>query len=128
MGKGNRFDAAMGVLERYGGKLQSMTYLVAIKDAFTDLMPIIIIGSFATLINNVVCSTSNGLAQFAGFEFLNQFSGIFSAINYATMNFLAIYLVYRLGHRMAEIRETGSAVLSGFVALACYMSLVPTTA
>lgn len=86
MGKGNRFDAAMGVLERYGGKLQSMTYLVAIKDAFTDLMPIIIIGSFATLINNVVCSTSNGLAQFAGFEFLNQFSGIFSAINYATMN------------------------------------------
>lgn len=41
MGKGNRFDAAMGVLERYGGKLQSMTYLVAIKDAFTDLMPII---------------------------------------------------------------------------------------
>ena len=128
MGKGNRFDAAMGVLERYGGKLQSMTYLVAIKDAFTDLMPIIIIGSFATLINNVVCSTSNGLAQFAGFEFLNQFSGIFSAINYATMNFLAIYLVYRLGHRMAEIRETGSAVLSGFVALACYMSLVPPTA
>lgn len=124
MGKGNRFDAAMGVLERYGGKLQSMTYLVAIKDAFTDLMPIIIIGSFATLINNVVCSTSNGLAQFAGFEFLSQFSGIFSAINYATMNFLAIYLVYRLGHRMAEIRETGSAVLSGFVALACYMSLV----
>ena len=118
----------MGVLEKYGGKLQSMTYLVAIKDAFTDLMPIIIIGSFATLINNVVCSTSNGLAQFAGFEFLNQFSGIFSAINYATMNFLAIYLVYRLGHRMAEIRETGSAVLSGFVALACYMSLVPTTA
>ena len=124
MGKGNRFDSAMGVLERYGGKLQSMTYLVAIKDAFTDLMPIIIIGSFATLINNVVCSTSNGLAQFAGFEFLSQFSGIFSAINYATMNFLAIYLVYRLGHRMAEIR----AVLSGFVALACYMSLVPTTA
>lgn len=46
-----------------------MTYLVAIKDAFTDLMPIIIIGSFATLINNVICSTSNGLAQFAGFEF-----------------------------------------------------------
>ena len=118
----------MGVLEKYGGKLQSMTYLVAIKDAFTDLMPIIIIGSFATLINNVICSTSNGLAQFAGFEFLSQFSGIFSAINYATMNFLAIYLVYRLGHRMAEIRETGSAVLSGFVALACYMSLVPTTA
>ena len=71
----------MGVLERYGGKLQSMTYLVAIKDAFTDLMPIIIIGSFATLINNVICSTSNGLAQFAGFEFLSQFSGIFSAIN-----------------------------------------------
>lgn len=53
----------MGVLEKYGGKLQSMTYLVAIKDAFTDLMPIIIIGSFATLINNVICSTSNGLAN-----------------------------------------------------------------
>ncbi len=128
MENGKRFDKAMAVLEKYGGKLQAMTYLVAIKDSFTDLMPIIIIGSFATLINNVVCSTSNGLAQFSGFEFLNQFSGIFSSINYATMNFLAVYLVYRLGHRMAEIRETGSAVLSGFVALACYLSLIPTTA
>ena len=128
MGKEKRFDQAMEILEKYGGKLQAMTYLVAIKDAFTDLMPIIIIGSFATLISNVVCSTSNGLAQFAGFEFLSQFSGIFSAINYATMNFLAIYLVYRIGHRMAEIRETGSAVLSGFVALTCYLALIPTTA
>ncbi len=101
MERARGFDRAMAVLEKYGGKLQAMTYLVAIKDAFTDLMPIIIIGSFATLISNVVCSTSNGLAQFAGFEFLNQFSSIFSAINYATMNFLAIYLVYRIGHRMA---------------------------
>ena len=63
MGKGNRFDAAMGVLERYGGKLQSMTYLVAIKDAFTDLMPIIIIGSFATLINNVICTWTSFSSQ-----------------------------------------------------------------
>ena len=28
----------------------------------------------------------------------------------------------------AEIRETGSAVLGGFVALTCYLSLIPTTA
>ena len=45
MGKEKRFDQAMEILEKYGGKLQAMTYLVAIKDAFTDLMPIIIIGS-----------------------------------------------------------------------------------
>ncbi|MCH1942468.1 PTS sugar transporter subunit IIC [Holdemania massiliensis] len=120
------FDRFMQILEKYGGKLQQMTYLIAIKDAFTDLMPIIIIGSFATLISNVICSPKNGLAQFAGFGFLEQFTSIFSTINYATMSFLAIYLVYRIGHKMAEIRGT-APVLSGFVALACYVTLLPTS-
>lgn len=113
-------------LERIGAKIQEMTYLMAVKDSFTDMLPLIITGSFAALINNVVCSTTNGLAQFEGFGFLNQFSKIFGAINYATMNFLAIFLVFRIAHKMAEIRGI-SPVLGGFVALTSYVTLVPTT-
>lgn len=121
------FQKLMAGLEKYGGQLQGMTYLNVIKDAFTDLMPLIITGSFATLISNVVCSPKNGIAQFAGLGFLEQFTPIFTTINYATMNFLAIYLVYRIGHKMAEVRNTPK-VLSGFVALMSYLVLIPTVA
>ncbi len=121
------FDKFMENLERIGGRLQQVTFLTVVKDSFTDMMPIIIVGSMGSLINNVICSTSNGLARFNGFGWLAQFSPIFSAINYAAMNFLAIYLVYRIGHKVAEVRQ-GSTVVSGFVALASYLTLVPTAA
>ena len=114
-------------LEQIGGRLQQVMFLNVIKESFTDMMPIIITGSMGSLINNVICSTSNGLAQFDGFGWLAQFAPIFSAINYAAMNFLAIYLVFRIGHKFAQVKG-GNTIVSGFVALCSYLTLIPTVA
>lgn len=121
------FKKVLANFEEFGLRMASWTYLAVIRDAFTDLLPLIITGSFAVLINNVLCSPTNGIAQYAGFEFLTQFSPIFNAVNYATMNFIAIYLVYRIAHKMAEVRQI-APILAGFVALASFVSLLPTVA
>ena len=51
-------DALLLVAEKVDGN----QYLTAIKNAFTAYMPFIIVGSFATLFNTLICSTSIGLA------------------------------------------------------------------
>ncbi len=119
------FNKLFQKLEQAGTKMTSMSFILVIKDAFIDIMPLIIAGSFATLVNNVICSPTNGLAQFAGFAFLTEFSSIFSAINYATMNFLAIFLVYRVGYQTSFMKYI-EPVKGGLIAIASYIIVIPT--
>ena len=58
-------------------------YVVAIQKAFSTYTPIVITGSFAFMLNLMLCSTKSGLAQFAGFEWLANYANIFSTVNYA---------------------------------------------
>lgn len=50
------FSKFISKLEYVGGKVSTFTYVSVIRVAFVKLMPIIILGSFATLLNNVFCS------------------------------------------------------------------------
>ena len=38
-------------------KIQNQKYMTAIKNGFTIMLPLIIIGSFCTLFTNIICST-----------------------------------------------------------------------
>lgn len=51
-------------LNQIGYKINSLKYIIAIKNAFSMLLPIIITGAFATLFSNMVFDATNGLAQF----------------------------------------------------------------
>ena len=55
----------MNVMLTVAAKIGNNRYLAAIRDAFTDLMPIIIVGSFCTLFSNVVCNTTPGYMSLA---------------------------------------------------------------
>lgn len=113
-------------LEEMGMKVASLLYMTVLKDSLAMVMPIIIVGSIGSLFSNVVCSTTNGLARFAGFEWLNQFSSIFSVINYAGMNMLAVYLALAIGYNLAQKR--GQAELIGaLVAFLSFVILIPTS-
>lgn len=101
-------------------------YLVAIKDAFVVNMPLIIAGSFATLINSVLCSTTTGLAQLESFRFLADYSTIFSAINYAAINFMAISICFLIASFLADHYKL-DAKLAAIVAVASYIVVIPTT-
>ena len=49
----------------FATKLQSQRHVSAIKNGFTTLMPIIIVGSFCTLFSNIVCNTTPGYVSVA---------------------------------------------------------------
>ena len=80
-------------LTLFGTKVNSNRFLAAIKDSFIAILPLIIAGSIGTLIGSVVCSPTNGLAQFSGFEWLAEISPIFTTLNSATTNMIGLGVI-----------------------------------
>ena len=80
-------------------KIGGQKHLVAIRDAFAGLMPLVMVGAFAVLINNVFFVPWSLLADFIGAEsgfinFTNQYlAPLFSLMESGT---LAIWLWSRL--------------------------------
>ena len=123
-------DKIMNGLMGFAMFLQNQRHFAAIKNAFSGLLPIIIVGSFCTLISNVVCNTNPGylsLANVPGMAWLGNFNIMFTAANYGTMNFVAIGLVILLAMELGESYGIRDKVLP-VVALGAYISLCSTTA
>lgn len=109
-------------------KMQTQKHFSAIKNGFTTLLPIIILGSFCTLISNVVCNTTPGyfsIANIPGMSWLGKLGPMFTAANYGTMNFLAIGAVILISMELGEKYEIRDKALP-IVALASYISLCAT--
>ncbi|MCD8221227.1 MAG: PTS transporter subunit EIIC [Clostridiales bacterium] len=108
-------------------KIQSQRHISAIKNGFTTLLPIIIVGSFCTLFSSVVCSTTPGylsLANIPGLSFLHALDPMFTAANYGSMSMLAIGACILISMELSQ-NMLGKADWSVPVtAIACYISLV----
>ena len=76
-------------------------YICAIRDSFSIMMPVIIVGSFALLFNIFVC-TKTGLAQFEGLAWLENYSKIFSTVNFTCISCMALWLVFLMGYQLGE--------------------------
>lgn len=106
--------------------LQNQRHFRSIKNAFSSLLPIIIVGSFCTLFSNVICNTSEGylsLANVQGLSWLGKLNPMFTAANYGTMNFIAIGLVILLAMELGETYGIHDKVLP-VVAVGAYISLI----
>lgn len=103
-------------------KVDDNQYLSAIKNAFTAYMPFIIVGSFATLLNNLVCSTSIGLA--ALIPALANLSPAFTAVNFATMSIMALPIIFLIAMNLAK-KDKLPEHLAGVAALCAYVAVVP---
>jgi PTS system, lactose/cellobiose family IIC component len=111
-------DILMTVAE----KIDDNRYLQAIKNAFTAYMPFIIVGSFGTLFSALISSPKTGLAQWI--PALESLSGAFSAINFATMTFMTVPIVFLIAMQLARSNKTPEH-LTGIVAALAYISVVP---
>lgn len=111
-------------------KLMKIKVLTAIRNSFATLLPLIIGGSVASLLNNVLCSTSDNafsLAKVNGFEWLSQYSEIFSKVNYACISFMTIGVVLLIAKNLAK--EYGKEEwVTSLVALASYITVCDLTA
>ncbi len=111
-------------------KIQSQRHIAAIKNGFTTLLPIIIVGSFCTLFNSVLCSTTPGylsVANIPGMSWLANLSPIFTAANYGSMSMIAIGACILISMELSS-NILGKADWSvPITAICCYISLVPNT-
>lgn len=110
----------------FANKINSFKYIIAIKNAFTALIPVIITGAFATLFSNMVFDSTMGLAKFDGLSFLAELKPIAQSINYATMNMLTISAVFLIGLEVGKLNKV-SGFFPGLLAVISYISVNPTT-
>ena len=123
-------DNLMNGFLMFAMKLQQQRHISAIKDGFTTMLPIIIVGSFCTLFSNIICNTTPGyvsVANIPGLGFLGKLKPMFDAANYGTMNMLAIGCCILVSMELATTmlgKEDWSVPIT---AIACYISLVKTS-
>ncbi|WP_166082264.1 PTS sugar transporter subunit IIC [Erysipelothrix anatis] len=99
--------------------MNSNKYVLAIRDSFTIMMPVVIIGSFALLFNILLFSTS-GLAQFKGFEWLSNYSSIMSTVVFATINCMSLWIVFLMGYSLAD-KDGQSRLLPALIATVSFL-------
>ncbi|MEC1259045.1 PTS transporter subunit EIIC [Bacillus swezeyi] len=114
------------ILEQAAFKITSFKYIKAIKSAFVTLMPVIIVGAFAVLMQNMVMSPETGLAVFPAFRFLAALEPVMASINYATLNFITIGAVFFIGIELGKLNGLKS-FFPGLMALMSYISVIPST-
>lgn len=99
-------------------------YLSSIKNAFTALMPFIIVGSMGTLFNALIASKTTGLAIW--FPVLNNLAPAFNALNFCTMSFMTIPVIFMIALNIARANK-GHQQATGVLAVVAYISMVPNT-
>lgn len=119
----------MGFFDKFGDSLLDLAskvddnkYLSAIKNSFTQFLPFVVIGSFASLFVNVLCSKTTGLARFL--PFLANLEPGFKGINYATIGMIAVYIAFFIGLQLAKRNHTPEVVTGG-LCVGAFISVVP---
>lgn len=113
-------DGMERVLTPFANFMNGNKYISTIQDAFAANMPFIIIGSFALMFNLALCSTSSGLASISGFEWLADFSGIFTLINFACISCMALWIVFLIGYMLGE-KNDQKPLICGIISVCCFV-------
>lgn len=116
----------VNVLNSIAYKINSYKYIIAIKNTFTLLLPIVITGAFATLFSNMVFDSTNGLAQIGWLSWLETLRPLSEMINYATMNLMGLAAVFLLGNEIAKLNDL-KGFFPGLLAVVSYVAVIPTT-
>ncbi len=109
-------------------KIGSNRYLIALRDAFIAMMPIIIAGSVASLLNVLVRDIPGSLSDVAWLQGLPKFFGWLIAINgnvwWGTTAMMSLILVITLGYNLAKNWDV-DPLAGAVVAIASYIAASP---
>ena len=101
-------------------KVDENKFLGAIKDSFTIYMPFVIVGSFMSLFNTILCSTTTGLAKWI--PALEALKPIFTAANFATLSCMTLPIVFLIGLKLGKKNNVPEHI-SAIMALASYLTI-----
>lgn len=109
----------------YAAKMGAQRHLVAVRDAFVAMIPLIIIGSLATLINNApIKALSNFLADNT---FGQQIKSLNGDIWFGTLAIMALLLVIGVAYNLAKSYEE-NGLQSAMIATSIFILLIPQVA
>lgn len=109
------------------GRIGSQRHLVAIRDGFVAIMPLIIVGSLAILVNN--------FPPFGSFNFVEWMNTIFGEGNWQTVGgsiwngtfaVLALLVTFAIAYNLAKSYEV-DGLAAGIIATSGFIMLVPFT-
>ncbi len=107
----------------FAQKMVENRYLKAIRDGFAGILPLIIAGSFFTLINNLVVGET-GLTMKLFNTPLTSIQTVGNSVVSATMNIISLLLVYTISSALAkEYKLDGT--MYGTAALVNFFVLMP---
>ena len=107
-------------------KIGSQKHLVAIRDAFASLMPIVLVGAFAVLLNNVFFVPWSLLAGYIGeghsfivWAYAN-IAPLFDYLSAGTLSLISLYLVFAIGYQRAS-SENHDALSTAVIAASSFI-------
>ena len=126
-----------GLIERFSiiaGAIGRQRHLGAIRDGFVTIMPLMIAGSFFTLINRFpIGSGQDGgkaylvdlLGEVAPLKWLAEMNG---NIWWGTFGLLSIFAIITIAYHLARSHNSNNPIAAGIVALSAYLCIVPQVA
>lgn len=111
-------------LTQAGVAIGSNRFLSALKDSFIDILSLIIVGSIGTLVGSVICSPTNGLAQYPSFAWLANIAPIFTTLNGATTNMISLLVAFGIGKNLGKSYGK-EGIVEGFVSLCATLCAGP---
>lgn len=108
------------------GRIGNQRHLGAIRDGFVTLMPLLIVGSVVTLINNFPVSTTEVLRwkYLEGNPALQWLPNLNGNVWWGTFGMISIFATLTIAYNLAKSYDANS-LSAAIVALACYLSAVP---
>lgn len=111
-------DGLMNVAEF----VDSNIYLGSIKNAFTDYVPFIIVGSFGTLLNSLIASQTTGLAKWI--PALSSLAPAFQAMSFAAVSCMTIPIIFLIALHLAKAKKM-PPFITGILCVLTYFTMVP---
>jgi PTS system cellobiose-specific IIC component len=118
------FDKAEDGLMAAAEVIDGNKYLNSIKNAFTDFVPFIVVGSFGTLLNSIIASSTTGLAKWI--PWLANLKPAFNAMSFATISCMTIPIVFLIAMHLAKLYDM-PMFITGVLCVASYFTVVPST-
>src|SRR5699024_10294919 len=109
------------------GRIGAQRHLLAVRDGFIAIMPLINIGSFAVLINN--------FPPIGKFDIVGMMNNVFreekwqmvgGSIWYGTFAILGLLIAFSIAYHLAKSYDV-YGLPAGFIALASYIAFAPET-
>lgn len=130
------FDKVIDAITAVGSKIGNQRQMSVLKDSFSSILPLIIVGSVALLFNTFIFSQDGLLSDWVGVKIekgdpmtvayhnwkLMSFyiSPIFNGINSATMGFLALYVAFLFGYFTFKSYGDEGVIFGGMISLAAF--------